>query len=158
LRRLRDFTMREVVCVGTRDSVQARRAQLFSLAKARLAEWGLRTTVSTASDMFFTSEFAGQSAFQKTFDLKYELRAHLATDDDTLAIGSLNDHRDFIGKGFGIHAGEGEDRAPVAHSCCLAYGLERCVFAFLTQHGLDRRHWPDAVARELRLERSQGAS
>lgn len=144
LRRLRDFTMREVVCVGTQKEVAAFRARARALAEERLAEWGLRSTVMTASDLFFTREFAGQATFQKAFDLKLELRAALDGGED-LAIGSLNNHRDFIGKGFAIRAG-GEP----AHSACLAYGLERCVFAFVTQHGLNPAHWPDGVAGRLR--------
>jgi acyl carrier protein len=32
-------------------------------------------------------------------------------------------------------------------SCCLAFGLERLVFAFLTQYGLVKTEWPEAVQK-----------
>jgi hypothetical protein len=31
------------------------------------------------------------------------------------------------------------------HSVCIAFGLERCVYGFLAQHGSDPAHWPAAV-------------
>jgi hypothetical protein len=145
LRRLRDFTMREVIAMGTESEILMFRKRAFARMTERLAEWGLASVVATAGDVFFTQAFAEQSVFQKVFDLKYELRARLAPPDDSLAIGSLNDHRDFLGKGFGIMAG-----GRPAHSSCLAYGLERCVYAFLAQHGMKQSNWPDAVARRLR--------
>lgn len=144
LRRLRDFTMREIVCVGSKDEVLAFRQQLLSSMKDCLIEWGLSSFIATASDTFFTAEFTSLSDFQKTFGLKYEVRAHLSAPGDSLAICSLNYHQDFMGKGFGIEA-----QGHPAHSVCAGYGLERCVYAFLTQHGLKRSNWPDAVARRV---------
>lgn len=144
LRRLRDFTMREIICVGTAERVKDFLRRGLATVEETLVAWGLRSVVATASDMFFTRELVGQSAFQQAFDLKLEFCAELAGEQDRLAIGSLNDHRDFIGTGFGIRAG-----GRPARSACLAYGLERTVFAFLSQHGLDPSHWPDTVARRM---------
>jgi seryl-tRNA synthetase len=145
LRRLRDFTMREIVCLGGASEVQEFRKRALGHATALLAEWGLRGHVGTANDTFFTRDFAPQSVFQKRFELKYEIRAEVDAAADSLAIASINDHRDFLGKGFGVRA----EGAP-AYSACLGYGLERCVYAFLAQHGRARSNWPDAVARRVR--------
>ena len=153
LRRLREFTMREIVCMGGASEVQEFRKRAFSRTTALLAEWGLRGHVATANDIFLTKDFAPQSVFQKRFELKYEFRADVDAAGDSLAIASMNDHRDFLGKGFGVLA---ED-AP-AYSACIGYGLERCVYAFLAQHGRARSNWPDAVARRVREGRSLTAA
>lgn len=144
LRRLRDFTMREVICIGKKEDVLDFRRRCLAVMKNRLQAWGLNSYVATASDLFFTAEFTRLSNFQKAFGLKYEVRARLSTSDDDLAIGSLNYHQDFMAKGFGIQAD-----SVTAHSVCGAFGFERCVYAFLTQHGLKQSNWPDAVAREV---------
>ena len=34
-------------------------------------------------------------------------------------------------------------------SCCVGFGLERLVYAFLCQHGLDDSRWPASVRREI---------
>ncbi len=144
LRRLRDFTMREIICVGVKNDVLDLRQKALALMKERLTEWGLNSFLATASDTFFAAEFTRLADFQRTFGLKYEVRARLAAPDDSLAIASANYHQDFMGKGFDIQA-EGQP----AHSFCVGYGLERCVYAFLTQHGLEQSNWPDAVARKV---------
>lgn len=144
LERLRDFTMREVICLGLPEQVSAFRKEVLDRAKKLIEEWGLNCIITTANDPFFIKEFASQSMFQKTFQLKYELKTLLPFKNSRLAIGSINNHRDFLGKSFNIkHKGE------FIHSSCLAYGLERCVYAFLAQYGTDKSNWPAGVLEKL---------
>lgn len=143
LRRLRDFTMREIICVGNKTDVLDFRQKVLTMIKERLGAWGLSSFLATASDTFFAAEFTRLADFQRTFGLKYEVRVRLSTPDDHLSIASLNYHQDFMGKGFGI-----QTAGQPAHSFCIGFGLERCVYAFLTQHGLDQSNWPDAVAQK----------
>ena len=63
--------------------------------------------------------------------------------DARLAVGSFNYHGDFFGKAFDVSTPGG---GPM-HSVCFAWGLERCVHAFLAQHGADPSRWPDVVRR-----------
>jgi len=42
-------------------------------------------------------------------------------------------------------------------SCCLAFGLERLVFAFLTQHGLIKTGWPEEIQKAFDNFESNGS-
>jgi seryl-tRNA synthetase len=97
--------------------------------------------VEAAHDPFFVGEFAKQTAFQQGFGLKQEIRAALPHAGNTLAIGSYNDHQDFFGRRLDMRLAD----KTAAHTGCAAFGLERMVFAFVAQHGIDRAAWPDAV-------------
>src|SRR5256885_1895226 len=55
-----------------------------------------------------------------------------------LAIGSVNFHRNYFGEASQIQRQEQE-----AFSGCVAFGIERWIFAFLNQFGPDRKQWPD---------------
>ena len=70
--------------------------------------------------------------FQLSSETKYEIAA-LLPDGQRLAIGSLNYHTDFFGRAFDVQLEGGGSM----HSVCIAFGLERCVYAFLRQHGTD---------------------
>ncbi len=143
--RLWNFTMREVIFVGSKDYVLGNR----ELARQRMApffeEIGLAYRVESANDPFFIGEFRKQAAFQSAFQLKFEIRARLPYNDSTLAIGSYNYHQDFFGRHLDITL---EDGSP-AHTGCVAFGLERVVFAFLAQHGYDPQGWPNSVKDAL---------
>jgi hypothetical protein len=54
-----------------------------------------------------------------------------------LAIGSVNFHRNYFGEAFRITRA-GAD----AYSGCIAFGVERWIFAFLTHFGTDEAGWP----------------
>jgi seryl-tRNA synthetase len=141
LERLREFTMREIVFLGTRDQVDAAREALVRRAGELLQALGLDGHLETASDPFFTRAAEGRRAFQKVGALKYELRLTLDPGGSTVAAASFNHHRDHFGHRFDIRLPDGG----AAHTGCVALGLERCVLAFLAQHGLDERRWPEEV-------------
>lgn len=144
LERLWDFTMREVIFVGTEALVLAERQKAVERAVELLDEWGLSYEIRSATDPFFIDEYSA-SAFQMAFDLKYEVRASLPYKGKTLAVGSFNFHRDHFGRAFDISCAEG---AP-ANTGCVGFGLERLALAFLAQHGLAASDWPAAVAGEV---------
>lgn len=145
LRRLWDFTMREVVFLGTRDEVFARRDEALSEMSAFLEAHGVAGEIRTASDPFFVApESVGKAYFQISAETKLEVALPLGH-DDFLAVGSLNYHGDFFGKAFNVLDASG---GPM-HSACLAFGLERWVWAFLTQLGSDSARWPEAVRRSV---------
>ncbi len=145
LERLWNFTMREVIFVGPKEFVLDNR----ELARHRMAqvlqEIGLAYRVESANDPFFIGEFRKQVAFQSAFQLKFEIRARLPYRDGTLAVGSYNYHQDFFGRHLNISLPDGSP----AHTGCVAFGLERMAFAFLSQYGLDPADWPPIVRDNL---------
>jgi len=145
LRRLWDFTMREVVFMGTRDQVLAHREVGLQRMADLLNAHHFASEIRTASDPFFIAPDAmAKTYFQLSSETKYEISA-LLPDGQRLAVGSLNYHTDFFGRAFNV---ELETGGPM-HSVCIAFGLERCVHAFLQQHGTDPSRWPDVVRQGM---------
>jgi hypothetical protein len=147
LRRLWDFTMRELVFLGTRDDVLAERTKGIEAFKSFMEEHQLAGEIRTASDPFFVApDSTAKTYFQISSETKFEISL-LLPDDGRVAVGSFNHHGDFFGKAFDIKvAGD----APM-HSVCFAWGLERWVYAFLAQHGNDPAHWPAVMRRAPEL-------
>lgn len=141
LERLWNFTMREVIFVGSKEFVLDNRETARQRMAKLFEEIGLAYRVESANDPFFIGEFRKQVAFQSAFQLKYEIRARLPFNDSTLAVGSYNYHQDFFGRRLNISLPDGSP----AHTGCVAFGLERMAYAFLAQFGLDRRDWPEMV-------------
>jgi seryl-tRNA synthetase len=151
LERLWNFTMREVIFVGSKEFVLANRETARQRMQSVFAELGLAYRVESANDPFFIGEFRKQAAFQSAFQLKYEIRARLPFRDTsqeraTLAVGSYNYHQDFFGRNLEITLPDGSP----AHTGCVAFGLERMAFAFLAQYGLDAVSWPSVVREAVR--------
>jgi hypothetical protein len=143
LRRLWDFTMREVVFLGARDWVLAERQRGIERFGQFLEEHRLAGEIRTASDPFFIAPDAtAKTYFQLSSDTKFEIALALP-DGARLAVGSFNFHNDFFGKAFAVKNAGGEPM----FSTCIAFGLERWVYAFLAQHGDDPVRWPDPVRR-----------
>jgi len=141
LRRLWDFTMREVVFMGGREEVLKAREQSIEMMSEFLREHRVASEIRTASDPFFIApDAAAKTYFQLSSDSKYEMSL-LLPGGERLAVGSHNYHSDFFGRAFNVNV---KDAGPM-HSVCVAFGLERWVYAFLQQHGSEPSRWPDPV-------------
>ncbi len=136
--RLREFTMREIITVGTPQLVERVRRDLMTRVDDWRKELGLDGTVEIATDPFFTAESRGRLLMQQMLPLKYELRLRAENDGRSIAAASFNNHHDHFGKAFRIKLESGEP----ANSGCVAFGWERWVIAFVNQHGPDARNWP----------------
>jgi seryl-tRNA synthetase len=145
LERMWNFTMREVIFVGPKDFVLQNRETGRERMRGFFEEIGLSYRVESANDPFFIGEFKKQAAFQSAFQLKFEIRAALPFKQSTLAVGSYNYHQDFFGRSLNITLPDGSP----AHTGCIAFGLERMAFAFLSQYGLDTAKWPEAVRKNI---------
>ena len=145
LDRLWDFTMREVIFVGSEEEVTSRRKRGFELVQQQLDRWDLDACIESANDPFFSAAYATKTYYQVRADLKFELRLTVepsATGEQrTIACGSFNLHENFFGKTFSITASDGTP----ANTGCLAWGLERWVLAAFTQHGYEPSRWPEAL-------------
>ncbi len=151
LSRLRAFTMREVVWVGSPDYVMDNRRQGDALIEKWAQEWDLSCSFETANDMFFTDDYAIKASFQRRQQGKKELRADIPQDKRSISIFSSNFHSNTFGKAFHIKA-RGRDAA----SGCIAWGLERWIYGIVSQFGLDIRTWPDALRKEMETQMNHG--
>ncbi len=141
--RLREFTMREIITVGTPQVVEGVRRNLMTRVRAWTKELGLDGDVEVATDPFFTDQSRGRLLMQQLLPLKYELRLRADNSGRTIAAASFNNHHDHFGKAFRIRLASGGS----AHSGCVAFGWERWVVAFVNQHGADARNWPVAARK-----------
>ena len=156
LERLWEFTMREIIVIGTRQQVEDVRQSLVRQVTALVGMLELDASIETATDPFFAAGDEGRRLMQQAGALKYELRLAVDATGRTIAAASFNHHHDFFGTRFGIRLA---DDTP-AHSGCVAFGLERWVLALFAQHGVDRDVWPDAVRAwldEAAQRRTRGA-
>jgi seryl-tRNA synthetase len=141
LRRLWEFTMRELVFYGDREWVLARRQEAIDRFIPILDGLDMPVEIRTASDPFFVApDAAAKTYFQLSSETKFEISAELGG-GERLAVGSFNYHTDFFGRAFETAAGN----AGPAHSVCVAFGLERLAHAILTHHGTDPARWPAAL-------------
>lgn len=140
LERLWDFTMRELIFVGSAEFVLAQRQKAIDATTELLDAWGLSYEIRSATDPFFIEEYAS-ATFQLAFDLKFEVRAALPYKGKTLAVGSFNFHQDYFGRSLNINDANGA----ALSTGCVGFGLERLALACLAQHGLDEGKWPESL-------------
>ena len=146
LERLWNFTMREIIFVGSENFVIGGIKKTRDKLRQTLDDMALAYKVESATDPFFIGNYRDQAAYQSAFELKYEVRASLPFKNDTLAIGSYNRHKDFFGRSLNIKQSNGE----FAQTGCVGFGYERLAFAFICQHGIDPANWPAAPAAHYR--------
>lgn len=138
---LRAFTMRELMIAGPPPRLLELRERIEGEVTALADELELRGALCEASDPFFLVEGAAAGDVDLPEVVKIELRLDLY-DDRTLAVASFNVHGDFFARRLGIR-GQGPDAA--VWTGCVAFGLERWVWAILIQHGPDPGAWPAPV-------------
>lgn len=141
LERLWEFTMREIIVLGSRDQVESVRRSLIARASELAATLELDASIDVATDPFFATSDEGRRLMQQAGALKHELQVTVDADGRSIAAASFNHHHDFFGTRFGISLADGSP----AHSGCVAFGLERWVLSVLAQHGADETAWPAAV-------------
>lgn len=145
--RMQIFRMREYVRIGTPEQALQHRDGWMPAMKAMLESMGLEAAIVPASDPFFGRGGNLMKAMQVEQALKYELVVPVASEDKPTAVGSCNYHQDYFGNTFDIRTADGA----VAHSACVAFGIERITLALLKAHGVDIGAWPLPVRRLLGL-------
>jgi seryl-tRNA synthetase len=143
--RMQAFEMHELVFVGRAEDAVAHRDQYLTLALKALDELGLRTETEVANDPFFGRRGRMIAAAQREEVLKIEVVTPVSSDTCPTAVVSGNCHRDHFGSAFAIDADDGT----VAHSACVAFGVDRLVLALYRRHGLELSAWPAAVRNRL---------
>ena len=153
LDRLTNFSVRDIMYVGTEAFVLEARERLIDLLSAFLVSLQLHAKIETANDPFFANESAMKSVFQNAHRLKYELLATIPHLGREIAVGSVNLHTDFFGRAFDIRLPDGKP----ASSGCIGVGMERMTYALFCQHGPTLATWPDEVLDYLGVARSPRA-
>ncbi|HEY2515078.1 MAG TPA: hypothetical protein VGI39_29635 [Polyangiaceae bacterium] len=133
LRRQRSFGMREIVCLGTADEVKGFLTRYRERVERFFVSVDLPIAWTAATDPFFNGAANPKFFAQKIDPVKTEM-----VFGGDLAIGSVNFHKNFFGETFDIS----RDGA-AAFSGCVAFGLERWVYAVVSRWGTDPKGWPD---------------
>lgn len=147
LDRLQSFRMREFVRIGSPEAIQAFREEWMSRARQLAAELGLPCELDVASDPFFGRVGQIMAVSQRQQALKFELLIPYHEGAKPTACMSFNYHRDHFGVTWGLESGGGEP----AHTCCVAFGMDRLAVALFCVHGVELGRWPDSARHALGL-------
>lgn len=119
LERMFNFTISEIVFVGTEKYCEDNLNKAMHLTSQLLEHLGIDYFYEVASDPFFGDKSELKRKVQIKSGSKIEIRAWIPNEDRHVAIGSFNLHgRKFIDK-FNIHESE--------MTACFGWGLERFV-------------------------------
>ncbi|XLP22065.1 hypothetical protein ACFMB7_26855 [Bacillus toyonensis] len=138
--RLLDFSMREIIFIGSDEYVKSMREKSIILLKEFLNLWEIDSFLENANDPFFTNDYKVKSFFQRDLDMKYELKFKIPYLNSSISVSSSNYHGNVFGQAFSI-----KNNNEFASTSCMAFGLERWIFAFLAQYGLDTQLWPEKI-------------
>ena len=153
LDRLQSFRMREFVRIGTPAQIEEFRATWIKRAESLAARLGLTFRIEQASDPFFGRGGKLMAMAQVEQALKFELTVPIYSEERPTACMSFNCHREHFGAAWGLRDASGE----VAHTGCVAFGIDRLALALFATHGLDLAAWPRRVRQALSIELRQVA-
>ena len=145
--RLQAFRMREYVYMGTPEQVLEFRARWMGQAEAIVQLLGLPYQIAPASDPFFGRAGRIAALSQLEQSLKFELLIPVRSDQQLTACMSFNYHRDHFATTWGLQTAAGG----MAHTACVAFGLERLGLALFATHGIAVQNWPAVVRETLSL-------
>ncbi len=146
LERLCEFTMKELVCIGTPDQT----SDFLEQAKQLWFDWqelfGLNLRIDTANDSFFASNYKKLKLFQLLGDAKVEYRLLIPGSGNYISCSSANAHRTHFTKTYDIRTAETD---AYCHTSCFAFGTDRLTYALLSQLGLDVGKWSGQARAEM---------
>jgi seryl-tRNA synthetase len=147
LDRLQSFRMREYVHIGTPAQIDNFRRRWMEEAEGFAGRLGLTWRIEQASDPFFGRGGKLMAVSQVEQALKFELLIPVHSAEQPTACMSFNYHRDHFGTTWNIRTEAGE----VAHTGCVAFGIDRLALALFATHGLDLPRWPARVREALTM-------
>jgi seryl-tRNA synthetase len=152
--RLQSFRMREFVLIARAEQAQAFREQWMERAQGFVDKLELSCRVAPANDPFFGRGGVLLGRAQAEQQLKFELLVPVRSAEKPTACMSFNYHRDHFGQTLNMRDGAGV----VAHSSCVAFGMDRLAVALFATHGARVAEWPNAVRDALGLRREDPVS
>jgi seryl-tRNA synthetase len=147
LNRLQSFRMREFVRIGTPEQIVAFREDWLARAIEFATRLGLPAKLDVANDPFFGRVGQVMAVAQRQSSLKFELLIPYHEGASPTACMSFNYHKEHFGEVWGIASANGE----VAHTSCVAFGMDRLAVALFCIHGVDLTSWPATLRRTLEL-------
>jgi seryl-tRNA synthetase len=147
LDRMQSFRMREYVFIGAPEQVVEFRTRWIERAQGIAQQLGLSYRLAGASDPFFGRVGKIMAVSQMEQALKLELLIPVRSAEDPTACMSFNCHRDHFGATWGLRTADGA----VAHTGCVAFGIDRLALALFVQHGREPSKWPRSVREALTL-------
>jgi len=147
LDRLQSFRMREYVCIGPPEVVSRFGERWIVKARQFASSLGLGFEIAPASDPFFGRVGQVMAISQLQQSLKFELLIALPPNDRSTACMSFNYHRDHFGQIWDLKDDEGN----VAHTGCVAFGIDRLAIGLFWKHGLRIDEWPEPIRRTLSI-------
>ncbi len=145
--RLQTFRLREFVRIGSPDQASAFRQTWMARAPEIADVLGLSYRIAPASDPFFGRAGRLMAINQVEQSLKFELLVPVRSAQPPTACMSFNCHRDHFGQIWRLRTESGE----VAHTACVAFGIDRLTLALFAAHGREPRHWPASAREALAL-------
>jgi len=147
LSRLQSFRMREFVRIGTPADISEFCTQWMERAQQLARELMLPHKVDAANDPFFGRVGQMMAVSQRLASLKFELLIPYYDGAAPTACMSFNYHREHFGDVWGIRDAAGE----MAHTGCVAFGIDRLAVALFCVHGIEPRRWPAPLRQALAL-------
>ena len=145
LDRLQSFRMREFVRIGSPAEITTFREGWMARARQLADELALPYTVDVANDPFFGRVGQVMAVSQLQQALKFELLIPYHAAAKPTACMSFNYHREHFGQVWDIK----DARSELAHTGCVAFGMDRLGVALFANHGLDTARWPASTRRAL---------
>jgi seryl-tRNA synthetase len=147
LDRLQSFRMREFVRIGSPQEILQFRESWMARAPKLAADLSLPFTIDVANDPFFGRVGQVMAVSQRQQALKFELLIPYYSGASPTACMSFNYHREHFGQVWGIR----DDKGELAHTSCVAFGIDRLAVALFANHGLDLQEWPAVTKAALAL-------
>lgn len=147
LDRMQSFRMREFVRIGSPEEIVDFREKWMARAPELANDLGLPHTLDVANDPFFGRVGQVMAVSQRQQALKFELLIPYYAGASPTACMSFNYHREHFGQVWGIR----DDKGELAHTSCVAFGIDRLAVAMFANHGLDLGKWPARTRRALAL-------
>jgi seryl-tRNA synthetase len=147
LDRLQSFRMREFVRIGSPREILEFRESWMAKAPLLAGDLGLPFTIDVANDPFFGRVGQVMAVSQRQQALKFELLIPYYPGASPTACMSFNYHREHFGQVWGIH----DDKGELAHTSCVAFGIDRLAVALFAIHGLDLLKWPSVTRAAMAL-------
>ena len=145
--RFQSFRMREYVCIGSPDQVASFRNRWMERATTIADLLEVPYQMEQASDPFFGRMGQMKAVAQLQAALKFELLIPVRSQEKQTACMSFNYHKEHFGNVWDMKLASGE----LAHSGCVAFGMDRLAVALFAVHGLDMAKWPNGVRKALSL-------
>jgi seryl-tRNA synthetase len=145
--RLQAFRMREFVCMGSPPQALEFRTRWLDRSEGIADDLGLSCRIAPASDPFFGRAAPLIAQSQIAQSLKFELLIPVRSVEQPTACMSFNCHRDHFSTTWDLRSEDGE----LAHTACVAFGIDRLALALFATHGPDFARWPRRVRQNLAL-------